>query len=52
MFKTAEATGYSERTVTRIVSDISGTAFISPAKRYKVYRKKIVLDDFNTETLR
>ena len=51
-FKTAEATGYSERTVRRIVSDISGTAFISPAKRYTVYRKKIVLDDFDTEALR
>ena len=53
-FKTAEATGYSERTVRRIVtekSDISGTAFTSPAKRYKGDRKKIVQDDFNTEAL-
>ena len=38
-FKTVEATGYSERTVRRIVSDISGTAFISLAKCYKVYHK-------------
>ena len=37
--KTAEATGYSERTVRRIVakkSEMSGAAFTSPAKRYKV----------------
>ena len=34
--KTAEATGYSERTVRRIVaemSEFSGTAFMSPPKR-------------------
>ena len=38
-FKTAEATGYSEHTVGKIVTEksgISGTVFISPAKRYKV----------------
>ena len=54
-FKTVEATSYRERTVRRIVtekSDISGTAFISPTKRYKVDRKKIVLYDFGTEALR
>ena len=54
-FKTAEATGYSERTVRRIVtekSEISGSAFISPAKCYKVDRKKIILDDFDMEALR
>ena len=53
--KTAEATGYSERTVRRIVSEKSaqsGVAFCSPAKRYKLDRKKIVLDDFDTEALR
>ena len=53
--KTAEATGYSERTVRRIVSEKSaqsGAAFCSPAKRYKLDRKKIVLDDFDTEALR
>ena len=53
--KTTEATGYSERTVRRIVSEKSaqsGAAFCSPAKRYKLDRKKIVLDDFDTEALR
>ena len=53
--KTAEATGYIERTVRRIVSEKSaqsGAAFCSPAKRYKLDRKKIVLDDFDTEALR
>ena len=53
--KTAEATGYSERTVRRIVakkSEMSGAAFTSPAKRYKVERKRIMLDDFDVEELR
>ena len=53
--KAAEATGYGERTVRRIVwekSALSGAAFSSPAKRYKVDRKKIILDDFDTEALR
>ena len=53
--KMAEATGYSERTVRRIVSEKSaqsGAAFCSPAKRYKLDRKKIVLDDFDTDALR
>ena len=50
--KTAEATGYGERTVRRIVSEksaLSGAAFSSPAKQYKVDRKKV---DFDTEALR
>ena len=50
--KTAEATGYGERTVRRIVAEkfaLSGAAFSSPAKRYKIDRKKIVMDDFDTE---
>ena len=37
--KTAEATGYSERTVRKIMAEksaLNGTAFSSPAKRYKV----------------
>ena len=53
--KTAEATGYSECTVRRIVakkSEMSGAAFTSPAKRYKVERKRIMLDDFDVEALR
>ena len=53
--KTAEATGYGERTVRRIVAEksaLSGAAFSSPAKRYKIDRKKIVIHDFYTEALR
>ena len=53
--KTAEATGYGERTVRRIVavkSALSGAAFSSPARWYKIDRKKIVMDDFDTEPLR
>ena len=52
--KTTEATGFGERTV-RIVAEksaLSGAAFSSPAKRYKIDRKKIVMDDFDTEALR
>ena len=33
-------------------SILSGAAFSSPAKRYKIDRKKIVMDDFDTEALR
>ena len=53
--KTAEATGYGERTVRRIVAEksaLSGAAFSSPVKRYTIDRKKIVMDDFDTEALR
>ena len=53
--KTAEAMGYGERTVRRIVAEkpaMSGAAFSSPAKRYKIDRKKIVMDDFDMEALR
>ena len=53
-FKTAKATGYSECTVRRVVaekSEISGAAFTSPAKRYKLDKRTIILDDFNTEAL-
>ena len=52
--KTAKATGYSETTVRRVVakkSAMRGAAFSSPAKRYKKDRKRIVLDDFDTEAL-
>ena len=54
MHKTTEATGYGERTVGRIVPEkfaMSGAAFSSPAKRYKIDRKKIMMNDFNTEAL-
>ena len=53
--KTAEATGYCERTVRRVVaqkSARSGATFSSPAKRYNRDRKKFVMDDFDTEALR
>ena len=53
--KTAEAPGYGKRTVRRIVAEMSalnGAAFSSPAKRYKVDRKIIVLADFDVEALR
>ena len=33
-------------------SALSGAAFSSPAKRYKIDREKIVMDDFDTEALR
>ena len=33
-------------------SALSGAAFSSPAKRYKIDRKKIVMHDFDTEALR
>ena len=52
--KTAEAMGYGERTVRRIVAEksgLSGAAFSSPAKRYKIDRRKIILDDFDTEAI-
>lgn len=53
--KTAEATGYCERTVRRVVGEkktLEGAAFVSPAKRYKAERKRIVVDDFDTEAIR
>ena len=53
--KTAQATGYSVRTVERVVAKkrtLSGAAFESPAKRYKASRVRIVADDFDTEAIR
>ena len=50
--RTADATDYSERTVRRIVAEkksLEGATFGSPAKRYKVERKKIIVDDFDME---
>ena len=55
MCKTAEATGYPERTVRRIAGEkasLCGAAFASPAKRYKVDRRTVCLDDFNVEAIR
>ena len=48
--KTADATGYCERTVSRIVREKrakDGVVFVSPAKRYKKERKNIIVDDFD-----
>ena len=55
MSKTADATRYSERTVHRIVAEkktLEAAVFGSPAKRYKVERKKITVDDFDMEGIR
>ena len=46
--RTKNVTGYSEKIVLRIVAEkksLEGTAFGSRAKRYKVERKKIIVDD-------
>ena len=53
--RTADATDYSERTVRRIVAEnksLEGAVFGSPAKRYKVERKKIIVNDFDMEGIR
>ena len=55
MDKTANATGYCERTVRRVVAEkraSDGATFVSPAKRYKRDRKSIVVDDFDLEGIR
>ena len=53
--RTVEATRYSRKTVQRVVaakSVLEGDKFESSCKRYKVSRKQIVVDDFDTEALR
>ena len=53
--KTAQATGYSVRTVERVVAmkrASSGAVFQSPVKRYAASRARIVVDDFDTEAIR
>ena len=53
--KTAGATGYSERTVRRIVGEKASlyeAAFTSPAKLYEVDRRTVCLDYFNIEGIR
>ena len=55
MSRTAEATGYSNRTVRRIVTEkteLEGAAFTSLPKRYRRERKRIDPDQFDTEALR
>ena len=53
--KTTQATGYSVRTVERVVAmkrASSGTAFQFPVKIYTASRARNVLDDFDTEVIR
>ena len=45
---TADASGYCERTVSREKRAKDESFFVSPAKRYKKERKKIIVDDFAT----
>ena len=56
MDKTAKATGsVSERCVYRVVAEkraSDGATFVSPAKRFKRDRKRIVVDDFVLEGIR
>ena len=50
--KTADATGFSERTVNRVVAEkreLDGSLFPSPSKRYKKTRERVIVDDFDTE---
>ena len=46
--------GYSEKTIKRVRSEraVSGKDFLSPAKRYKSSRRRIVVDDFDREAIR
>ena len=53
--KTAQSTGYSIRTVERVVAmkrASSGAVFQSPVKRYTARRAHIILDVFNTKAIR
>ena len=56
MDKTAKAiVGYCEQTVRRVVAkkrESDGATFVSPAKRYKRDRKRIIFDDFDLEGIR
>ena len=53
--KTADATGFSERTVNRVVAEkrrLEASPFPSPSKRYKKTRERISVDDFDTDAIR
>ena len=53
--KTAEATGYSSRTIEGVIAAtqaLSGAAFESPAKRYKTSRVRIIVNDFEVAAIR
>ena len=52
--KTAEATGYSKRTVERVLAEskkLKGAPFTSP-KRYRKSRQRVTLDDFDIDAIR
>jgi len=52
--KTTDATGYSERTVNRVLKEkrgLEGGSFSSP-KRYKESRERLNVDSFDTEAIR
>ena len=46
--------GYSEATIKRVRMERThgGSEFSSPAKRYKVARRRIVVDNFDREAIR
>ena len=53
--KTAEATGFSERTVNRVLLEkrkLDGSSFTSPNKRYKESRERVDVDAFDTDAIR
>ena len=53
--KTADATGFSERTVNRVVSEkrkLDVGPFPSPSKRNKKSREHVNVDDFDTDAIR
>ena len=53
--KTAEAAGYSVRTVNRVLAErrkLDGGAFTSPSKRYKKPRERLAVDSFDTDAIR
>ena len=53
--KTADATGFSEHAVNRVVAEkreLEGSCFPSPSKRYKKTRERVIVDDFDTDAIR
>ena len=53
--KTAEATGFSEHTVNRVLLEkrkLDGSSFTSANKRYKESRERVDVDAFDTDAIR
>ena len=53
--KTAEATGFSERTVNHVLLEkrkLDGSSFTSPNKRYKESRERVDVGAFDTDAIR